>query len=136
MVVMVRAATSKVKPPKVITHAPSAPEVVQAAQIALIAMKASGAATWAEFVTIPIAELRARVTLTADQQGLLEDHRDVLPYLQVSPLVTVAACDSCGRFGLVSSAAIAAKCGYTLRCEGAVSKASVQDYRPRVPKSS
>lgn len=131
---MARAATPKVKPPRVIVHAPNVPEVVQAAQIALIAMKAAKVHTWAEFVDKPDSQLRALVSLTADQQGILEDNRHVLPYLQVTPLVTVAACGTCGRYGLVSSAAVPAKCGFTLRCDGAVAKASVQDYRPRPAK--
>ncbi|MBN9214130.1 MAG: hypothetical protein J0J04_04815 [Microbacterium sp.] len=132
---MARAATPKVKPPKVITHAPAAPGVVQAAQIALVAMKAAKVHTWAEFTYRSDQELRAAVSLTADQQGLLEDYRHILPHLQVSPLVTIAACNVCGRYGLVGSAAVPPKCGFTLRCDGAVAKASAIDYRPRSPRA-
>lgn len=131
---MARAATKKIKPPKVIAHAPNAPAVVQAAQIALVAMKAARVATWAEFVARPDADLRAMVSLTAEQQGLLEDNRHILPMLGVKPLITVAACTVCGRYGLVGSAAASAKCAFTLRCEGTVTKASAVDFRVRAPR--
>lgn len=131
---MARAATRKVVPPKVIVHAPDVPEVVQAAQIAQIAMRAAKVETWDQFVGKTDGELRALISLTADQQGILEDNRHILPYLQVSPLVTVAACSACGRYGLVSSAAVPAKCAFTLRCPGSVTKASVQNYQPRPKK--
>lgn len=131
---MARAATPKAKTPKVIVHSPVAPEVVQAAQIALIAMKAAGVSTWAEFVGKSDAELRDLVSLTADQQGILEDNRHILPHLNVKPVVTVAACNTCGRYGLVGSAAVPVKCAFTLRCTGAVTKASVQDHRPQTEK--
>lgn len=133
---MARAATPKVKPPKVITHAPSAPDVVKAAQIALIAMKTAKVYTWEEFIARPDSELRTMLSLTAEQQGLLEDHRHILPLLNIRPLITVAACNTCGRYGLASSAAVPVKCGYTLRCDGAVSKASVIDYRVRTPRAT
>lgn len=125
------ARAKKVKPPKVIVHAPDAPEVVQAAQIALISMKAAGVHTWEEFTERTDEELRLAVSLTAEQQGLLEEHRHILPHLRVMPLVSVAGCDTCGRYGLVTSAAVPAKCAYTLRCAGTVSKASIVDYRNR-----
>lgn len=117
--------------PKMIAHAPTAPEPVQAAQIALICMKTVKASNWEAFVAKPIEELRRAIILTPEQQSILEKHRRILPYLRTKPLVTLSACDTCGRFGLVGSAAIPAKCPYTLRCDGKVTKALVSATRAR-----
>lgn len=129
---MARAALPK--PPKAIVHNTTAPAVVQAAQIALIAMKTAKVSTWEQFLARPDADLRKLITLTQEQQGLLEDHRAILPYLKVTPPVSIAACAKCGRYALVGSAAVAAKCSYTLRCDGSVMKATTTDYRRRSSK--
>lgn len=124
---MARAA--KKKPPKAVVHNPAAPAPVQAAQLGLRVMKILGTPTWAAVIEMPDAERRDRVVLTAEQQGILEDYRDVLPHLRISPLVTIAACDTCGHRGLAGAAAVAQKCSYTLQCSGRVFKASTIDYR-------
>lgn len=131
---MARAALPK--PPKAITHNASAPAVVQAVQIALIAMKTAKVSTWEQFLARPDADLRKMITLTQEQQGLLEDHRHLLPYLKVTPLVSVAACNTCGRYALAGSAAVPQKCSYTLRCPGTVVKATATDFRTRAKKAA
>lgn len=132
---MARAAIPKKRGPRSITHTPGVPEVVQAAQIALLAMKAAKVKTWADFVARPADELRQLIVLTEDQQELLERHRRVLPSLQLSPVVTVYGCTHCGKYGLAGPAAISAKCAFTLQCQGAVKKASLTDYRKPAKKA-
>jgi hypothetical protein len=120
---MARAAA--VKPPKTISHALTAPGVVQAAQVALVCMKIVKVDRWSDFIAKPIESLRGAIVLTAEQQSLLEEHRQVLSYLRASsPVVSVAACTECERWGLVGSAAVPKKCAFTLRCGGEVVKAS------------
>lgn len=130
VVSMPRAArTSKIKPPKTFRHSPHTPEAVQAVQVAILTMKAAGVKRWSELVEKPIADVRAKVNLDPEQQSLLEKHAHLLRYIQISPLISIAGCDACGRYGLAASANVSAKCGFTRGCTGKVVKASSLEYK-------
>lgn len=125
------ARVAKKKPPKPVVHNPAAPPAVQAAQLGLRIMKILGVGDWKQVVALPTETLRDKVVLTNEQQGILEGHRSVLPHLRISPLVTIAACDTCGLRALAGAAVVSQKCPYTLGCPGRVFKASTVDYAKR-----
>jgi len=118
------------KRPEPIRHNLTAPPVVQAAQIALIAMKKAKCANWKGMVELAAQiNIREKVILTAEQQELIDRYANILPYLQTSPLVTVVACTGCGRFGFYDGRPAGAKCYFTLRCTGKLMKASAANER-------
>lgn len=104
--------------PSTIRHNENAPSVAQAAQIALCTMSVFKTFTWAGVTDDP-----SKLYLTPEQQGLLTQHRDLLPFLSRGGaggnLRTVLACTKCSRFAFVTTGTHTAKrCQFTLGCEG------------------
>lgn len=126
------------KPPKTIRHHPNAPEPAQAAQIAVLTMKAVGVKRWEELLARPLEEVRSKVVLDQEQQSLLEKYARVLGFLKTSPPTTLAACTGCGRYGLAGSGTVGSRCGFTRGCDGKVVKAALTAYSEKrnAPKRS
>lgn len=110
---------------KTIRHNLTAPEPIQAAQIALVLMGVAQTSNWAGVVAK--GDLAAKVQLTPEQQALLEKHRGYLPYLtrggREGTLRSIVACTVCGRTMFIGSASAPSKCQMTLGCEGTPVKA-------------
>lgn len=118
-------AAKKPKPADPIRHDDRAPGPAQAAQIALQVMKKLGCQTWKGVVELAgTTDVRTRVFLSPEQQSIIDEYANVLPYLSTSPLVTVVACPVCGRYGLQDKRSPGTKCIFTARCEGKPVKAS------------
>lgn len=117
----------KVKPPKRPLHDPKMPQVVQAAQIAFGVMKAVGANSWPGVVEVAQrdVDIRTLVTLTDEQQAILDQNASILQYLIVKPATTVDACTTCGKHALSSGAAGSKKCTRTLHCPGTIVRAAL-----------
>lgn len=120
------ARTKKPQPVKTFRHSADAPEPCQAAQVAILTMKALKVSKWAQVVEIAATgDVRATVTLTPVQQSLLDRYAHLLPYLRVRPLQTVVACTVCGLHGITGgTGTIPRNCYFTLGCEGQLVKAS------------
>lgn len=101
------------------------PAAVQAAGIALAILKAAKVQDWVELASLlggrPLAEIG--VELDAAQIELIDDNKDVLPFLRTSPNVTVAACRDCGEFVAVAGTP-PTKCRMTDGCTGKMLKAA------------
>jgi len=112
-----------------VLHDPEAPTVVQAAQIAFKVMAVAKTDTWRDAANHE--HLAALVGLTAQQQRILEDHRQILPFLvRRGATVTVLGCTGCDRWACADSKATASKrCTLTLGCQGTPVKASTLGYR-------
>jgi hypothetical protein len=131
---MVARVSRKPKPAEPIRHDTFAPAPVQAAQIAILVIKKVKCQTWKAVIELSATtDIREHVVLSAEQQALIDEYRDVLPYLSTSPLVTVIACTACNHYGLQDKRAAGAKCIFTFRCEGKLVKAS--SAAPRRPKA-
>lgn len=113
-----------------VRHDENAPPVAQAAQIALVIMAITRKPDWNAVVADTDCQLD-KVELTSEQQRLLEQHREVLPYLtRGGVLRTLFACPSCGRYVFTAGAGTApARCTMTLGCTGAPVKAKSQQQR-------
>lgn len=111
-----------------VRHAPDAPEVVQAAQIALVIIGIAKKQDWAGVLADP--DSYALVRLTEEQQAILERHAGILPYLSRTKRGlpgqsrTLFACPACGRFAFTLGDA-PARCGSTLGCTGVPVKAKL-----------
>lgn len=128
------ARTARKPASRAIRHDPSKPDVVQAAQIAMLVMKKLRVNQWRDVVELAATtDVRERVQLTPEQQSLLDANMNVLPHLMVKPITTVFACDTCGLYGLAGKGAVGKKCSLTLHCPGALHKAS--SAAPRAPKA-
>lgn len=113
-----------------VRHSADAPEVCQAAQIAMVIMKRLRVSNWEGVVErARVSDVREKVTLTAEQQELIDTHRNVLPYLQTSPTVTVVCCTVCGRFGFYDKRNPGKACLFTHRCPGVLVKAKSVEER-------
>ncbi|WP_433673906.1 hypothetical protein [Microbacterium gorillae] len=113
------------KPPEPIRHDESVPGPAQAAQIALLVMKKVGCQTWKDVVEkASNTDLRTKVILSPEQQALIDEYADIIPYLSTSPLVTVVACPLCGRYGLQDRRSAGSRCIFTMRCPGKPVKGS------------
>ena len=133
---MARATKPQVR--KTIRHNTSAPEPIQAAQIALVLMQTAKTTNWAG--VIADTTLASRVQLTPEQQSLLEKHRGYLPYLtrggREGTLRSLVACTTCGRTMFIGTGTAPSKCQMTLGCEGTPVKAkSVQEPLPKVAET-
>ena len=106
----------------VIVHDQDAPPVVQAANIALLALRAARCNDW---VTLGSDETRRNfIIMDAEQQQLLADHHRILGFLSLSPLRTVYACNTCHREALTDGAGTSVKCNLTFGCLGETKKAA------------
>lgn len=127
-------ATPKV--PEPLRHDVTAPEPVQAAQIALLVMKKTKCQTWKGVIEkSQEMDIREKVWLQPEQQDLIDRYAALLPFLSTSPLVTVVACPVCGSFGLHDKRPPGTKCIFTIRCEGKPVKASSVEVR-RAPAAT
>ena len=125
---MVRA--TKAKSARGVRHRTDIPEAAQAAQIAMIVMRLLHVESWQQLVELSVTEdVRRTVYLTAIQQDLIDRFAHILPMLRMSPMVTVAACPVCGRYGLQDRRPVAKACWFTLRCPGSPVKAPATEAR-------
>lgn len=120
------ARTAKPKVRKTIRHNESAPDVIQATQIALVLIAAAKGTTWAD--VIADEDLHSRVELTPEQQAVLERNAAILPYLgrgggERTARSTIA-CPECNRFMFTAGAGTApTRCLMTTGCPGKPMKA-------------
>lgn len=99
------ARTAKPKPVQTFRHDGASPEPCQAAQVAILTMKALKVSKWSQVVEIAATtNVRALVNLTPVQQSLIDRHAHLLGYLRVRPLVTIIACTACGLHGITAGA--------------------------------
>lgn len=113
-----------------VRHNPDAPDVCQAAQIATVIMKRLHVSNWEGVVErASTSDVREKVRLTAEQQELLDEHQNILPYLQTSPTVTVVCCTVCNRFGFQDKRNPGKSCPFTHRCAGELVKAKLTEER-------
>lgn len=114
----------KVKPPAEVRQNRDLPEPVQAAQIALQVLKRAQCQSWSALVEKSVsADIRTIVILDQEQQDLIDRYDHLLPYLSLSPIVTVIACPVCKSYGLHDRKAAGTTCPFTLRCAGKPVKA-------------
>lgn len=102
---------------------PAAPDLAQAASLALALMRATKAKTWAAVVANP-APL-AEFVIDPELAVLLNRFGGELTHLVIGPpLVTLAVCPACARWAIVSGQP-ATTCPMTLGCGGKPVKASI-----------
>ncbi len=107
-----------------------APDLVSAASLLLAILRTCKARSWTDLTEIP-----ERVVLTDEQLDLLNAHREVLAFVRygIGQTVTVSACDTCGRWGLVGAHA-PEKCWLTFGCPGTAKRASAAKRRDLEPQ--
>lgn len=112
------------RPPKILRHDDTLPPIGQAFHVAILAMKAAKVPNWAQFDLE--AEQGTSFALTEQQQQWLETLREhgLATKLSITPLITVAVCQECGKYVYASSKAVSKACRLTLSCPGPVRKVS------------
>lgn len=106
----------------VIVHETNTPPVIQAANIALLTLKAARRNTWDALGADEASY--AHVILSAEQQQLLAEYHDILGLLSLAPLRTLYACEACGRSALTDGSNASKKCNLTFGCTGETVKAA------------
>lgn len=106
------------------------PDLVRAASLALGVARHCKAQTWAEFAERAVERDPATLTrlagldVTDGDSDLVARYDQVLRFLSVRPLVTVAVCADCGAWTLVGSS-VPTRCRVTRRCAGRPVRASI-----------
>jgi len=118
---------------------PATPDCVRAVSLALGLLRQTKQRSWADLAAAAaeesVAAAMGLVVLHPKQIELLEKYEPMLGFIRWSAvggadkIVTVAACDRCGRW-LLTTSTTPARCQLTLGCEGALVKASAARRTP------
>jgi len=134
-------ATTKKALEVILQDDPEAPDCVRAVSLALGLLRHTAQASWADLAAASAAGQESvlaamgLVVLFPAQIDLVEAYEPLLGFLRWSApggtdkIVTVAACDRCGRW-LLTTSSTPARCQLTLGCEGALVKASAARKTP------
>jgi len=132
-------ATTKKAIQVILQDDPATPDCVRAVSLALGLLRQTKQRSWADLAAAAAEEAVAAamglVVLHPDQIELVEKYEPMLGFIRWSAvggadkIVTVAACDRCGRW-LLTTSSTPARCQLTLGCEGALVKASAARRTP------
>ena len=132
-------ATTKKALEVILQDDPEAPDCVRAVSLALGLLRQTKQRSWADLAAAAaeesVAAAMGLVVLHPDQIELVEKYEPMLGFIRWSAvggadkIVTIAACDRCGRW-LLTTSTTPARCQLTLGCEGAFVKASAARRTP------
>lgn len=111
-----------------VKHNPDLPETGQAVHVGLLVLTKTGCNTWKTLVESP--ETWERVTLTDEQQALIDRHDYMLQHLQIAPLRTIDICDTCNRWVLTTRKP-GKNCTLSVGCEGKLHHVPKSPYREK-----